>query len=437
MFSDVAVMYMNTFDALKNSLQLKVIEKPSTTSYYRKTTKYHRCGDIKEVVYHRHWTPFTRLLKALVFISDENALLKPELKSQYEYYSSKFTKERIWNLVALIRQNLLDKMHEIKFKTGTWRCCHSTNGRTIMSDLIIDDANLLYKHWMKVDLRKEYGCIYIPLQINTRYHDLKKSKHSSWLIKSLHNKIEVIGTKESDALEFHDETNVEGIDLNVKHNFCAISNGKTFDYDRKYVEQLCKELKKLDKVGLKNINDRDKRHLEKLCRRNEWYFKKLISEVLDYCEEQKIYDIVLEDLEVFNGSYAKNVEFGIKYSRLVRLLRLNSVKDWMKQQAEKRGIRVHLTLSYYSSQQCPICGYVDRENRDTQEDFVCCNCGHHANADMNAAINLKRRYTNVLWKTSLHDIDAYKRLIPKPFVKKDYVKSILSKNETSLYCDVS
>ena len=306
-----------------------------------------------------------------------------------------------------------------------------------MSDLIVDDTNSMYKYWMKIDLRKEYGNVYLPLQINNKYHNLKKSKHSSWLVKRLNNKIEVIGTKDADALDFHDEVVVEGLDLNVKHNFCAISNGKTFDYDRIYVKQLCKELKKLDKTGLKNINDKQRKHLEKICRRNEWYFKKLISEVLDYCEDHRIYDIVLEDLKLFNGSYAKNIEFEIKYSRLARLLRLNSIKGWMRQQAEKRGIRVHLTPSYYSSQQCPICGCIDRENRNTQEDFICCSCGHHANADINAAINLKRRYTNVLWKTSLHDIDAYKRLMPKSFMKKDYIKSILSKDETSLYCDVN
>lgn len=202
---------------------------------------------------------------------------------------------------------------------------------------------------MKIGLRKELGDIFVPLQINNAYHNLAKSKKSSWLVKYHSNKIEVIGTKDVDALSFHEEVNVEGLDLNVKHNFCTISNGKVFDYDRTYVKQFCKELKKLDKIGLKNINGKQRKHLEKICRRNEWYFKKLVSDVLDYCEENSIYDLVLEDLELFNGSYAKNAEFGVKYSRLVRLLRLNSVKDWMKQQAEKRGIRVHLTPSYYSS----------------------------------------------------------------------------------------
>ena len=431
MFADVVIAYMNYIEKLKSNLQLKVIYKPATISYYKKSIKWHKVGDVKEIEYNKRWTSFTKLLKALVFI-DNVECLKPEIKRQYDFYVEKFTKRRIDNLVKLIKQNLLKKIHKIEFKTGTWRCNIQTK-----ADFVIDETNSLYKHWMKISLRKEYGDIYIPLQINSKYHDLSKSNKSSWLVKCIKDKVLVIGTKEAKALKFYDEVNVEGLDLNVKHNFCAISDGKIFDYDRTYVKQLYKELKKLDKIGLKNINDNQRKHLDKICRRNEWYFKKLISEVLDYCISKEIYDIVLEDLELFNGSYAKNIEFGIKYSRLVRLLRLNSVKEWMKQQAEKKGIRIHLTLSYYSSQQCPVCGHIDGENRKTQEEFECCNCGHHANADLNAAKNLKRRFTNVLWKNSLHAIDTYSRLIPKSFIKKDFVKSILSNNETSLYCDVN
>ena len=432
MFADVAVMYMNYFDKLKSNLSLKTTYKPATVTHYKKATFKHKAGDIKEVTYNKHWTTFGKFIKALVFCNEGNLVLSEQLQSQYDYYVEKFTKERIWNLVNDIRSNLLKKIHKIEFKTGTWRCNEQT-----MSDFIVDETNMLYKHWMKIDLRKEFGDIYIPLQVNDAYHDLSKSQKSSWLVKCLNNKVEVIGTKEADVLKFHDEANVEGLDLNVKHNFCAMSNGKVFDYDRTYVKQLCKELKKLDKIGLKNINDRQRKHLEKICRRNKWYFKKLISDVLSYCEENSIYDLVLEDLELFNGSYAKNAEFGVKYSRLVRLLRLNSVKDWMKQQAEKRGIRVHLTPSYYSSQQCPVCGHIDKENRETQENFKCCSCSHHENADLNAAKNLKSRYTNVLWKDALHRVDAYRRLVPKPFIKKDFVKDVLSKDLAGLYCDVS
>ena len=436
MFADVLVMYMNYATSLKANLSLRVTEKPSSISYYKKSSKWHRVGDVKEIVQHKHWTTFTKLLKALVFVDDAK-FLNAELKAQYDYYEKKFGEERIFNLVQLIKQNLLKKIKKIEFKTGTWRCCYSSNGKTIASNRFVDDTNSLYKHWMKLDLRKEFGSIYLPLQINKKYHNLSKSQNSSWLVKCSNGKVQIIGTKEANPLVFNDEVNVEGIDLNVKHNFCAMSNGKIFDYDRTYVKQLCKELKKLDKIGLKNINDKQRKHLDKICKKNEWYFRKLISEVLDYCKTNQIYDVVLEDLELFNGSYTKNAEFGVKYSRLVRLLRLNSVKEWMKQQAEKRSIRVHLTPAYYSSQQCPKCGRIDIENRTTQEEFRCCKCGHHDNADLNAAENLKLRFTDVLWRRSLHSVDAHRRLIPKPFIKRDFVKSILSKTQTSLYCDVS
>ena len=66
-------------------------------------------------------------------------------------------------------------MHKIEFNTGTWRCCYSSNGKTIASNRFVDDTNSLYKHWMKLDLRKEFGDIYIPLQVNEDYHDLSKS----------------------------------------------------------------------------------------------------------------------------------------------------------------------------------------------------------------------------------------------------------------------
>jgi putative transposase len=39
----------------------------------------------------------------------------------------------------------------------------------------------------------------------------------------------------------------------------------------------------------------------------------------------------------------------------------------------------------YSSQTCADCGVVDAASRRSQSEFVCVACGHHANADVNAA----------------------------------------------------
>lgn len=65
---------------------------------------------------------------------------------------------------------------------------------------------------MKLDLRKEFGDIYIPLQVNDSYHDLKKSLNSSWLVKCTDNKVHVIGTKQADELQFKNSSKIVGID---------------------------------------------------------------------------------------------------------------------------------------------------------------------------------------------------------------------------------
>ncbi|MGH7706365.1 MAG: RNA-guided endonuclease InsQ/TnpB family protein, partial [Vulcanimicrobiaceae bacterium] len=44
-----------------------------------------------------------------------------------------------------------------------------------------------------------------------------------------------------------------------------------------------------------------------------------------------------------------------------------------------------------TSRTCAACGHVSAENRQTQAAFRCIACGHAANADTNAAINILRR----------------------------------------------
>ena len=81
-------------------------------------------------------------------------------------------------------------------------------------------------------------------------------------------------------------------------------------------------------------------------------------------------------------------------------------------QAEKHGIRIHTTPSMYTSQQCPICGTIDRDNRKDQEHFKCINCGYSNNADLNASFNILRRYSKDVLRNSrlLHNFDSYGRM---------------------------
>ncbi|MFF5212655.1 zinc ribbon domain-containing protein [Streptosporangium sp. NPDC000396] len=44
----------------------------------------------------------------------------------------------------------------------------------------------------------------------------------------------------------------------------------------------------------------------------------------------------------------------------------------------------------YTSQRCPACGIADRKSRQSQADFWCRSCGCAANADVNAARNIRQ-----------------------------------------------
>lgn len=56
--------------------------------------------------------------------------------------------------------------------------------------------------------------------------------------------------------------------------------------------------------------------------------------------------------------------------------------------AKEAGITVIKINPEYTSQRCSKCGYISRENRKTQAEFRCTECGFEENADYNAAKNI-------------------------------------------------
>ena len=421
LFQDIIKFYKNAYFMRIHNLDLS-IQDSIKIEYYKKNTKHNKKGDLKSFSLIKKQTNLTKLVKYLVFVENITKLPQ-EIHNLYDYFKDKGFEKRILRLVKNIRKRIKDSVKLVEFTTGTYRICYSQNE----GEMIFNDSNKKYKYWFRYRNKKEN--IYIPLEINESYHHFSDIKQSQFFIKVHNSKVNVIGTKEVENPDFQDFVRCEGIDLNVKHNFCTISDGTIFDYDRKYIKEFCIELKKLDKIGLKNINESQKKHLNKIIRRNEWYFKKLISEIISYLKKNKITDIVMEDLGSFNKTFVKNEEFEIKYSRLVRLLRLSNIKNWFMSQCEKHGIRVHLTSPCYSSQQCPVCGSIHKENRKNQEEFECTECNHKSNADLNASINLRNRFSSDVLREKLHNQDEFERLIPKKLKKEEILKILLENVE--------
>jgi IS605 OrfB family transposase len=66
----------------------------------------------------------------------------------------------------------------------------------------------------------------------------------------------------------------------------------------------------------------------------------------------------------------------------------NQLIEYVEYKAEAVGINVTQVPPQYTSQRCSKCGHTARNNRPTQADFSCQNCGYEVHADYNAAKNV-------------------------------------------------
>lgn len=70
---------------------------------------------------------------------------------------------------------------------------------------------------------------------------------------------------------------------------------------------------------------------------------------------------------------------------------LGQLRDLALYKLSERGKLAIKVNPHHSSQECRLCGYTDKNNRLTQADFCCLQCGHQENADSNAAGVIKQR----------------------------------------------
>ena len=252
-------------------------------------------------------------------------------------------------------------------------------------------------------------------QINIYYSLEKTSKNSAVYTKF-------------DSESIQNYNNCIGVDVNIKNNILALSDGKTFKANKSLIKKCirfdnarkrCQRNKELNH----NLKPYGKKMLfkqEKNNRRSKWYLEQLVNELLNYCKEKGYNHIVMENLNLKETkSEAKNKD-GINYNRLASLLHLNDIKHVIKRLANKRNIAVSWVNPKYTSQQCPICGHINKNNRITQEIFCCEKCFHNNNADINAAVNIKNRVFIKEYRKSLMKFDKeFNGYKGKVYIKKE------------------
>jgi len=96
--------------------------------------------------------------------------------------------------------------------------------------------------------------------------------------------------------------------------------------------------------------------------------------------------IAIEDLEGIRGRItarggdARNRLSGWSFHQLA---------GFLSYKAEDAGIPIVQVDPRNTSKTCSVCGHCERGNRKNQAEFVCKHCGFSANADWNAARNIR------------------------------------------------
>jgi len=403
------------------------IQDKMVVKRYSKDGKRHKKGDTKYFEIKFKSTRLTRLVKYLIYLDfskdieaqiDNNAV-----RDLLNYYRTKPYFNRILNLAKDMQNRLLSKIHLIEFSNDySMRLSSQINKARVE----IDNTNSLYKYWFifKMKGNKEYR---LPLEINKEYHNKDIiAKEFLLYLSTKKNKINISTTYEGKEPVFKSFNKAVGMDVNIKHNFAKLSDDKEIDYDRAFFKSIVKDINKLDKIGYQNLSEKELKKLQKLYRRLDWYVELLIHNILDYCEKNGITDLVVEDLRLKDKSNIINEEFNMKYSRLVKLLHLSNVKNMLLRQGEKRGIRVHIVHSEWTSLGCPECGNIDKNNRTTQESFKCSACGYEDNADHVGSVNVLERLNLFHWlgvqANRLYSVDKYGRIKPKHIGKYALLK---------------
>jgi IS605 OrfB family transposase len=179
-----------------------------------------------------------------------------------------------------------------------------------------------------------------------------------------------------------------GVDLGIV-SLAVTSDGKI--YTGADVEQKRRHIQKrrrgLQKCGTKGA----KRRLRKLAARQGRYQKHInhvVSKALVTDAERTGCGLALENLK---GIRSRVTARGGNQRARLGNWGFGQLGSFVEYKAKRAGVPVAFVDPRNTSRECRACGCIDKKNRPNQATFKCIGCGHEAQADINAALNIRQR----------------------------------------------
>lgn len=348
------------------------------------------------------------------------------------------------NFISMVRYTqdfIIKKINKVTYKSLTFEHKNVLNGKKFPA--MLEKSHIkLTNAIIHINLPK-IAIIDLPVKHSKKYHGiLKDNKYDSneivsqkqYLIKISFDeikkevKIRLVRDIEKNISDNYEGKQILGVDVNTKHNIFALSNCETQEINNDLVNKIVKEKKKLKEIQ----SQRDKLKLPKEYSKRQKKIQDKINKQVTYLQNYACHQLlsthensvlVMENLErglkkcKFNN---KQYEEELNYNDLFSLLKIYSMKDTVIRMSGNYNVNVVLVNPDFTSQMCPKCEHISKNNRKSQETFYCEKCGHENNADINAAKNIKGRFTNPKFKEELQKEVAGTQLISEPKISNRF-----------------
>lgn len=252
-----------------------------------------------------------------------------------------------------------------------------------------------FEYWVKISTLESGKPVIIPLKSNKYFESIQgELKNFCQINLDKNNELDFYLIKDvpDEKESYIPNKEVIGIDIGLC-NLISLDNGnmfgkKVFAYLKHYDKIITKLAKHLQKQGIKLSQNKRYSSLVKKVRN---YLKNEINRIFNkVIKLNKPKEIVLEKLDFRNMNLSKRL------NRIISKFGKSYIKSKLESISERYGIKITFINPAFTSQECTNCHYVDKNNRKTQEKFICKCCDKKLNADVNASRNIvARRSSNI------------------------------------------
>lgn len=441
--SDVYTRYKTNLDMfIKKHYKIDVNNKPIKLLFNYMVRYYKNEKDFEKILEDKFIEAFNKINVKNPEEKDlENYNFRLTLLNKYVSLKRKnfFKGKTNLNLISMVRyvqDFIIKKINKVIYKSLTFNHTNVIGKTMNVSGMLEKSHNKLTNAIVHINLPK-IAIVDLPVRHSKKYHGIlqdykcflnKRTGQKQYLIQisfdEVKKEVKITLTRdiEKNVSDNYEGKQIFGVDVNTKHNIFALSNCETQEIDSNLVNKIVREKKKLkaiqsqrDKLKLpKEYSKRQRRIQNKINRQVEYLQNYACHQLLSNYENSVL---VMENLErnlkkcKFNN---KQYEEELNYNDLFSLLRIYSMKDTVIRMSGNYNVNVVLVNPDFTSQMCPKCEHISKTNRKSQETFCCEKCGHENNADINAAINIKDRFTNPKFKEELQKEVADTQLISEP-----------------------